>query len=127
MRDVRYPADLCRLAGQGGEVHLLPALPAAWPDGRVRGLRARGGWGLDIQWQGGRLRQATLRASVGGKCKVRYGQIARELSLAAGHSRLDSALGRAPPTTAGLSLFGPKVSDLFGLPPKSPNARKFSV
>ena len=41
-----------------GEVHLLPALPAAWPDGRVQGLRARGGCGLDIQWQGGRLQQA---------------------------------------------------------------------
>jgi len=41
-----------------GEVHLLPALPAAWPDGRVQGLRARGGWGVAVQWQGGRLQQA---------------------------------------------------------------------
>jgi alpha-L-fucosidase 2 len=76
-----------------GEVHLLPALPAAWPNGSVRGLRARGGWGLDIQWQGGRLQQTTLRASVGGKCKVRYNQTARELSLAANEVRvLDAAL-----------------------------------
>jgi len=76
-----------------GELHLLPALPAAWPNGRVRGLRARGGWELDVQWQGGRLQQATLRASVGGKCKVRYNQTVMELSLAANEVRvLDASL-----------------------------------
>jgi alpha-L-fucosidase 2 len=81
------------LQSQNGEVHLLPALPAAWPDGSVRGLRARGGWDLEIRWQGGRLQQATLRTSVGGKCKVRYGQTVRELSLAANEVRvLDSML-----------------------------------
>ena len=76
-----------------GEVELLPALPAAWPDGHVSGLRARGGWVVDIQWQGGRLQQATLRASVGGKCKVRYNQTVMELSLAANEVRvLDASL-----------------------------------
>jgi len=76
-----------------GEVHLLPALPAAWPDGSVHGLRARGGWEVDVRWQGGRLQQATLRAGVGGKCNVRYNQTARELSLAANEVRvLDAAL-----------------------------------
>ncbi len=42
------------------EVHLLPALPACWPEGRATGLRARGGYRVDIEWKRGRLTRATL-------------------------------------------------------------------
>jgi alpha-L-fucosidase 2 len=44
----------------GEELHFLPALPAAWPSGNVRGLRARGGYTVDMQWESGRLVQARL-------------------------------------------------------------------
>ena len=60
------------LQSQGSEIELLPALPDAWPDGRVTGLRARGGYELDLEWKHGQLVDATLRSSLGGKCQVRY-------------------------------------------------------
>ena len=55
------------------EIHLLPALPSAWPSGRVRGLRARGGFTVDIAWENGALTQAAIRAKRNRLCTVRHG------------------------------------------------------
>ena len=59
------------LQSHAGEIHLLPALPPAWADGEVRGLRARGGLEVDIAWQNGALTKAMLRPSIGGTVRVR--------------------------------------------------------
>ncbi len=58
-------------------VHLLPALPKAWRDGRVTGLRARGGVEVDITWRDGRLASAVLRPSRAGDVRLRAAGLTR--------------------------------------------------
>ena len=54
-----------------GEVHLLPALPAAWSDGYATGLRARGGFEVDMRWLEGRLEEALIRSHAGEVLRLR--------------------------------------------------------
>ena len=78
-----------------GEIHLLPALPAAWPGGSVTGLRARGGYEVDIAWKGGKLVEATLRPARSGECKVRYaGKVVARKARAGESIRVDGQLRR---------------------------------
>src|SRR3546814_452136 len=61
-----------------GEIHLLPGLPEAWRNGKVSGLKVRGGFEVDMEWQDGRLTHATIYAKLGGSCRVR---VANEVRL----------------------------------------------
>jgi alpha-L-fucosidase 2 len=60
------------LQSHGEALELLPALPAAWSSGAVTGLRARGGFTVDLEWSGGRLHQARIAADHDGWCSIRY-------------------------------------------------------
>lgn len=68
-----YAAGVCEMLLQShmGQIHLLPALPKAWADGSVKGLRARGGLEVDISWHAGRLTKAVLRSNHTAPCLLR--------------------------------------------------------
>ncbi|MDB5084155.1 MAG: hypothetical protein JWN30_1041 [Bacilli bacterium] len=54
-----------------GEIHLLPALPQAWSTGSVKGLRARGGFEIDMCWNDGQLNKAKILSNLSGSCRIR--------------------------------------------------------
>jgi alpha-L-fucosidase 2 len=81
------------LQSHTGEIELLPALPKAWASGAVRGLRARGGFELDLAWKGGKLASAVVRSVWGRGCTLRYRGKTVRLSLQPGAvARLDGEL-----------------------------------
>jgi alpha-L-fucosidase 2 len=83
----------------GGVVHVLPAIPATWPDGHARGLRCRGGLSVDIGWHGGELTSLTIRRRPGDgepavrSVSLRYGRHATEVKLRIGE---EARLGPGP-------------------------------
>lgn len=99
-----YTAGLAEMLLQSHEqtpegvriLHLLPALPSAWPAGSVTGLRARGGYEADIRWAGGRLAESTIRATRDGGVRILCGNNEATLQLRAGQNvHLDQHL--SPP------------------------------
>lgn len=79
------------LQSHAGSIHLLPALPDAWPDGKVAGLHARGGVTVDMEWKDGKLLDATLVSKTTQPLVVHYG--AKTVHL--------HALGNQPMTLTG--------------------------
>ncbi len=59
------------LQSHNGQIRILPALPNAWPTGYVKGLRARGGFDVDIEWHDGRPTEVMIRSMLGNTCAVR--------------------------------------------------------
>lgn len=76
------------LQSHAAQIHLLPALPAAWADGCVKGLRARGAFEVDMSWVEGKLRQAKIYSHKGNSVKVRLNDKTIKLKTKPGQSYL---------------------------------------
>ncbi len=70
-----YASGVCEMLIQShmGEIHLLPALPDAWSDGQITGVRARGAFEVDMKWKKGMLTEAVIRSASGSDCILRSG------------------------------------------------------
>ena len=72
------------LQSQAGVIELLPALPGAWPNGSVTGLRARADFTVDVEWKNGKLVSAMIHSPDKNSCKVRYGYRVVDLKFKSG-------------------------------------------
>jgi alpha-L-fucosidase 2 len=76
------------------EIELLPSLPKSWASGKVRGLRARGGFQINITWRSGKLVSTRISSINGARTRIRYRQRTFDLTLVKGEQReLTSELG----------------------------------
>ena len=98
-----FSAGICEMLLQShdGAVHLLPALPGEWANGQVKGLRARGGFTVDIEWKDGAPTQVTVHSSIGGTLRLRSfwplkGKGLRQASGTCNNPLLQSAHIRQP-------------------------------
>ncbi|MFC1761084.1 glycoside hydrolase N-terminal domain-containing protein [Planctomycetota bacterium] len=74
----------CLLQSHAGEISLLPALPVSWTEGSVTGLRARGGYEVDVEWKEGKLVECKVKSLLGKPFTIRYGNHTAKYSLPAG-------------------------------------------
>jgi len=90
-------AGICEMLVQShdGAVQLLPALPDDWKQGAVKGLRARGGFVVDEEWNEGELRSAVVRSTVGGTLRLRS-YVPLRLAKGPKGARLKKAEGDCP-------------------------------
>jgi len=76
----------CLLQSHAGEINLLPALPNSWTNGSVTGLKARGGFEVNISWENEKLTLCEIKSILGKPCIIRYGEKVKTYNIQAGNS-----------------------------------------
>jgi alpha-L-fucosidase 2 len=76
----------CLLQSHAGEISLLPALPVSWKEGSVSGLKARGGFEVNMSWKDGKLSSCEIKSILGNPCIIRYGEKTKTFDIPAGKS-----------------------------------------
>ncbi len=88
------------LQSHDGQVSLLPALPNAWKNGSVKGIKARGNFTVDISWQNGKLLQSKIVSALGGDCRVRTNEPVKVIETGSsadnGSNELQTMYGKPP-------------------------------
>ncbi len=91
-----------------GVIHLLPALPSSWKNGEIKGLKARGGFTVDIQWENGIVKLATIYSKLGGNCRIR---VANKVRLGNGNELLVASGKNTNPYYEKYDIKEPIISD----------------
>ncbi|MFT3738113.1 MAG: glycoside hydrolase N-terminal domain-containing protein [Breznakibacter sp.] len=120
-----------------GDIFLLPALPANWPSGEVKGLRARGGFTIDMKWQHGKVAELIVYSSLGGNCRLR---VANDLTGQATLTQVPQGMANPNPfygkagikvplvsEKANLKTVGPVRSRLFDFETKAGGQYRFTA
>ncbi|CAI9389111.1 MULTISPECIES: glycoside hydrolase family 95-like protein [unclassified Bacillus (in: firmicutes)] len=66
------------IQSQANDIHLLPSIPKAWKSGEVKGLKARGGFEIEMKWDNHQLTFLSIYSSHGGDCRIRYNILRKE-------------------------------------------------
>ena len=111
-------AGVCEMLLQSHDnaVHLLPALPDDWHNGVVRGLKARGGFTVDMSWSDGQLQQATIVSKIGGTLRLRSYVPLKGADLMPAEGPCPNALFASPEIPA--PLHSPELKELPLVPLK---------
>lgn len=109
-----------------GFIYLLPALPKEWPDGEIKGLRARGGFEIDLTWKNGKIEKAVITSTLGGNCRLRSTTPLKGKGLRNAKGENSNAIFRLDTTrepiisaSAHLNPTGVAKSYLYDLPTKA--------
>ncbi len=92
-----------------GAIHLLPALPSTWKNGEIKGLKARGGFSVDIQWENGIVKLATIYSKLGGNCRIR---VPNKIWLGNGSELIKASGENTNPYYEKVDIKRPIISDL---------------
>ena len=101
------------LQSHDGAVHLLPALPSRMSEGSVSGLRARGGFVVDMEWEKQKLTRAVLHSTIGGMCRIRSSVRLTGAGLVEAEGELDN------PLLQSADVKKPRVSASLGTAPRA--------